>query len=77
MWGKLVHGSAGLKDFPCWVQMLPGIFFKCIDLDSEWTFVALTMILQTMVVSFANTRDRRADQGPVPQVLQGLCGRPS
>ncbi len=36
-WGRLCYGSAGLSDFPCWVQMLPGIFFKCMDLDGEGT----------------------------------------
>jgi len=35
MWGKLCYGSAGINDFPCWVQMLPHIFFKVIDYDKD------------------------------------------
>ncbi len=35
MWGRLVYGAAGLSDFPCWVQMLSGIFFKVIDQDKD------------------------------------------
>ncbi len=35
MWGRLTYGSAGLSDFPCWVQTLPGIFFRVIDKDGN------------------------------------------
>ena len=31
MWGRLCYGSAGIADFPIWVQILPEIFFKVID----------------------------------------------
>lgn len=35
MWGRLCYGSAGLKDFPCWAQLLPSVFFKVIDNDKD------------------------------------------
>ena len=35
MWGRLCYGSAGISDFPIWVQILPDIFFKGIDRDEE------------------------------------------
>ena len=38
MWARLTYGSAGLSDFPIWVQLLPNIFFRVIDQDSEWDF---------------------------------------
>ena len=31
MWGRLCYGSAGIADFPIWVQILPEIFFKVMD----------------------------------------------
>ena len=30
MWGKLCYGSAGLSDFPIWVQLLPKIYFTLV-----------------------------------------------
>ena len=39
MWGKLTHGSAGLSDFPVWVQLLPKIYFKVMDQDSEFIWI--------------------------------------
>lgn len=35
MWGKLCRGSAGLSDFPIWVQILPEVFFNVIDRDED------------------------------------------
>ena len=35
MWGWLCYGSAGISDFPIWVQILPDIFFKVIDRDED------------------------------------------
>ena len=35
MWGRLTHGSAGLNDFPCWVQLLPSIYFRVMDNDND------------------------------------------
>jgi len=35
MWGRLCYGSAGISDFPIWVQILPDIFFKVIDRDED------------------------------------------
>ena len=36
LWGKLCYGSAGISDFPCWVQLLPTIFFKVMDKQSKF-----------------------------------------
>ena len=33
MWGRLCHGSAGISDFPIWVQLLPELFFEVGDRD--------------------------------------------
>lgn len=30
MWARLCHGSAGIDDFPIWVQLLPRVFFNVI-----------------------------------------------
>lgn len=35
MWGKLCYGSAGISDFPIWVQLLPKIFFTVADFDQD------------------------------------------
>ena len=35
MWGRLTYGSAGISDFPIWVQLLPEVFFKVIDRDED------------------------------------------
>jgi hypothetical protein len=35
MWGRLTYGSAGMADFPIWVQLLPEVFFKVIDRDED------------------------------------------
>jgi len=35
MWGRLTYGSAGIADFPIWVQILPEIFFKVMDRDNK------------------------------------------
>ena len=35
MWGRLTYGSAGISDFPIWVQLLPDVFFKVIDRDED------------------------------------------
>jgi len=35
MWGRLCYGSAGISDFPIWVQILPDIFFGVIDRDND------------------------------------------
>ena len=36
MWGRLTHGSAGISDFPIWVQLLPELFFKVGDRDGTY-----------------------------------------
>ena len=35
MWGRLCLGSSGISDFPIWVQLLPGLFFRIIDKDED------------------------------------------
>jgi len=35
MWGRLCYGSAGISDFPIWVQLLPEIFFEVMDRDGD------------------------------------------
>lgn len=35
MWGRLCHGSAGISDFPIWVQLLPELFFEVADRDGD------------------------------------------
>ena len=35
MWGRLSYGSAGISDFPIWVQLLPELFFHVIDRDQD------------------------------------------
>merc|ERR1739848_934621 len=35
MWGRLCLGSAGISDFPIWVQLLPELFFHVIDRDQD------------------------------------------
>merc|ERR1719273_2075393 len=35
MWGRLCHGSAGISDFPIWVQLLPELFFEVGDRDGD------------------------------------------
>jgi len=35
MWGRLCYGSAGISDFPIWVQLLPDMFFRVIDRDQD------------------------------------------
>jgi len=35
MWGRLCYKSAGIADFPIWVQLLPDIFFKVMDRDQD------------------------------------------
>merc|ERR1712029_575344 len=35
MWGRLCLGSAGISDFPIWVQLLPELFFEVADRDSD------------------------------------------
>lgn len=35
MWGRLCYGSAGISDFPIWVQLLPELFFHVIDRDQD------------------------------------------
>jgi len=35
MWGRLCHGSAGIADFPIWVQLLPELFFEVADRDGD------------------------------------------
>ena len=52
MWGRLTYGSAGLSDFPCWVQTLPQIFFKVIDRDGE-DRGTLTLLLPVVLVAVA------------------------
>merc|ERR1719499_1360135 len=35
MWGRLCLGSAGISDFPIWVQLLPELFFEVADRDAD------------------------------------------
>jgi len=35
MWGRLCRGSAGISDFPIWVQLLPDMLFRVIDRDCD------------------------------------------
>jgi len=35
MWGRLCYKSAGISDFPIWVQLLPDIFFQVMDRDQD------------------------------------------
>ena len=35
MWGRLCYGSAGISDFPIWVQLLPELFFQVADRDGK------------------------------------------
>jgi len=35
MWGRLCIGSAGISDFPIWVQLLPELFFEVADRDAD------------------------------------------
>lgn len=35
MWGRLCYGSAGIADFPIWVQLLPELFFRVADRDDD------------------------------------------
>jgi len=35
MWGRLCRGSAGISDFPIWVQLLPDMFFEVADRDGD------------------------------------------
>ena len=35
MWGRLCYGSAGISDFPIWVQLLPELFFRVADRDGK------------------------------------------
>ena len=35
MWGRLCLGSAGIADFPIWVQLLPELFFEVADRDGN------------------------------------------
>jgi len=35
MWGRLCYKSAGIADFPIWVQLLPDIFFQVMDRDQD------------------------------------------
>ena len=35
MWGRLCLGSAGISDFPIWVQLLPELFFEVADRDGS------------------------------------------
>merc|ERR1712038_275439 len=44
MWARLCRGSAGMDDFPIWVQLLPRVLFNVIVarslLDSvEWSWI--------------------------------------
>ena len=45
MWGRLCYRSAGISDFPIWVQILPTIFFDVIDRDRKRTNI-FTQILR-------------------------------
>jgi len=35
MWGRLCYKSAGIADFPIWVQLLPDILFQVMDRDQD------------------------------------------
>ena len=35
MWGRLCYKSAGIADFPIWVQLLPDILFQVMDRDRK------------------------------------------
>lgn len=35
MWGRLCYKSAGISDFPIWVQLLPSLFFDVMDMKCE------------------------------------------
>merc|ERR1712113_367581 len=37
MWGRLCYGSAGISDFPIWVQLLPSVFFDVMDKSCDGT----------------------------------------
>ena len=43
MWGRLTYGSAGIADFPIWVQILPEIFFKVMDRDNKGVLSAVEL----------------------------------
>ena len=36
MWGRLCYRSAGISDFPIWVQLLPDILFQVMDRDGKF-----------------------------------------
>ena len=44
MWGKLCYGAAGLSDFPAWVQMLPEVLFKIIDVERKDLYKSLSWV---------------------------------
>ena len=52
MWGKLCHGSAGLSDFPVWVQLLPKIYFSVVDQDSELPLFILSISMDFNIPFF-------------------------
>lgn len=35
MWGRMCYRSAGISDFPIWVQLLPSVFFDVMDIDGD------------------------------------------
>lgn len=35
MWGRMCYKSAGISDFPIWVQLLPSVFFDVMDKDGD------------------------------------------
>jgi len=35
MWGRMCYRSAGISDFPIWVQLLPSVFFDVMDKDGD------------------------------------------
>jgi len=37
MWGRLCYRSAGISDFPIWVQLLPSVFFDVMDKSCDGT----------------------------------------
>ena len=37
MWGRLCYRSAGISDFPIWVQLLPSVFFDVMDESCKFT----------------------------------------
>ena len=55
MWGRLCYGSAGIADFPIWVQLLPELFFRVADRDgkisikNQWY---LKIFLQNLILLF-------------------------